>query len=134
VFQSFVEKLTISDLKHVKKLENDDVMGILSLYEASFFAFEGEDILDEAQQFTVRHLNEFIRTTDPHSVINKQVRHALELPLQWRAPRFETIWFLAIYAHTSTAQEMDPLLFEFAKLDFNMVQATYQHELVYSSR
>ncbi|MCL7039844.1 hypothetical protein MKW94_007038 [Papaver nudicaule] len=134
VFQSFGEKLRIGALKHVDKLENDNVMGILSLYEASFFAFEGEDIMDEAQQFTVKHLTEFIRSTDPQSMISKQVRHALELPLQWRAPRFETCWFLAIYAHTSTAQEMDPLLFEFAKLDFNMVQATHQHELVYSSR
>ncbi|KAI3866637.1 hypothetical protein MKW92_027591 [Papaver armeniacum] len=109
-------------------------MGLLSLYEASFFAFQGEDILDEAQKFTVRHLNQFVRTTNPHSVISKQVRHALELPLQWTAPIIETNWFLAIYAHTNTAQEMDPLLFEFAKLDFNMVQATYQHELVYLSR
>ncbi|KAI3866640.1 hypothetical protein MKW92_027594 [Papaver armeniacum] len=109
-------------------------MGILSLYEASFFAFEDEDFLDEAQQLTIRHLNEFIRTADPHLMISKQVRHALELPLQWTAPKYETSWFLAIYAHTSTAQEISPLLFEFAKLDFNMVQATYQRELVYLSR
>ncbi|MCL7051851.1 hypothetical protein MKW94_012680 [Papaver nudicaule] len=135
VFKSFWGTWRTGDLKHVKKLENDDdVMGMLSLYEASFFAFEGEDILDEAQQFTVRHLIEFIRTTNPHSIISKQVRHALELPLQWRAPRYETSWFLAIYAHTSTAHEMDPVLVEFAKLDFNMVQATYQHELVYLSK
>ncbi|KAI3930256.1 hypothetical protein MKW92_025556 [Papaver armeniacum] len=109
-------------------------MGMLSLYEASFFASEGEDILDEAQQFTVRHLNKFICATNPHSMISKQVWHALELPLQWKAPRYETSWFLSIYPHTTTAQEMDPLLFEFAKLDFNMVQAAHQHELVYLSR
>ncbi|KAI3955734.1 hypothetical protein MKW98_006094 [Papaver atlanticum] len=134
VFRNFGEKLRIGDLKHVQKLTNNDVMGMLSLYEASFFSFEGEDILDEAQQFTIRHLNEFIRTTNPHSMISKQVRHALELPLQWRAPRYETSWFLGIYAHTITAQEMDPSLFEFAKLDFNMVQATYQHELIHLSK
>ncbi|KAI3983107.1 hypothetical protein MKX01_035388 [Papaver californicum] len=134
IIQSFGEKLRIGDFKHVQKLENDDVLGMLSLYEASFFSFLDEDILDEAQQFTVKNLNEFIRTTHPRSTISKQVRHALELPLQWRAPRYETSWFLAIYAHTSTAQEMDPRLFEFAKLDFNMVQATYQRELVYLSR
>ncbi|KAI3866644.1 hypothetical protein MKW92_027598 [Papaver armeniacum] len=130
----FRGKLRIGDLNHVQNLEIDDIMGILSLYEASFFAFEGEDILDEAQQFAATHLNEFIRTTNPHSMIRKQVTHALELPLRWRSPRFETSWFLAIYAHTSTAQEMDPLLFEFAKLDFNMLQATHQQELVYLSR
>ncbi|XP_026436674.1 alpha-terpineol synthase, chloroplastic-like [Papaver somniferum] len=121
VFLSFGDKLKRGDLKHVEKLETEDVTGMLSLYEASFFASEGEDILDEAQQLTVRHLNKFISTTNPHSMISKQVRHALELPLQWRAPRYETSWFLSIYAHTSTAEEMDPLLFEFAKLDFNMV-------------
>ncbi|KAI3947117.1 hypothetical protein MKW92_017264 [Papaver armeniacum] len=134
VFQSFEEKLRLGALNHVPKLENNDVMGMLSLYEASFFAFEGEDILVKAQEFTVRHLNEFIRMTDPHSMVSKQVRHALELPLQWRAPRYETSWFLAIYADTSTAKELNPLLFEFAKLDFNMVQATYQHELIHVSR
>ncbi|OVA20913.1 Terpene synthase [Macleaya cordata] len=35
-----------------------DVEGMLSLYKASFYAFEGEEILDEAQEFTTTHLKE----------------------------------------------------------------------------
>lgn len=39
-----------------KKSPVDDIVGMLSLYEASYFGIHGEDVLDKAIHFTVYHL------------------------------------------------------------------------------
>ncbi|KAL6326921.1 hypothetical protein AAG906_012528 [Vitis piasezkii] len=59
-----------------------------------------------------------------------EVNHALELPLHWRMPRLEARWFIDVY---EKRQDMNPILLEFAKLDFNMVQATHQEDLRHMS-
>ncbi|KAF8377148.1 hypothetical protein HHK36_030521 [Tetracentron sinense] len=75
-------------------------------YEVS----QGEELLDEAQEFTTRHLKELKGNIAPHLV--KQVSHALELPLHWTLPRIEARWFIDFY---KMKEDMDPLLLEFAK-------------------
>ncbi|MCL7045025.1 hypothetical protein MKW94_019849 [Papaver nudicaule] len=111
-----------------------DVEGMLSLYEASFYAFDCEDIPDEVQDYTRTNLTYImqgnVHETHP-SLILKQVSHALETPLNWRVPRLEAKWFIENY---KCMTHMEPLLLEFAILDFNMVQATYQEDLKYVSR
>ncbi|KAI3872130.1 hypothetical protein MKW98_011622 [Papaver atlanticum] len=114
-----------------------DVEGMLNLYEASFYACEGEEILNQIQEFTSRHLKDYmkggnddeIHSTSKH--IKDEISHSLELPLLWRVPRMEVRWCIEMY---QMKQDMTPSLLEFAKLDFNMVQATYQQELKYASR
>ncbi|OVA10095.1 Terpene synthase [Macleaya cordata] len=135
VFKNFKEEMMMRS-GNLKEWTVRDVEGILSLYEASFYAFEGEEILDEAQKFTTTHLK--VQLIKANSIIShnkqnlsKQVSHALELPLHWRVPRAEARWFIDTY---KTMQDMDPSLLEFARLDFNMVQATYQEDLKYVSR
>jgi hypothetical protein len=59
------------------------------------------------------------------------VSHALELPLAWRMLRLEAHWFINLY---ETKTDMEPVLLELAKLDFNMVQAVLQEDLKDSSR
>ena len=47
--------------------------------------------------------------------------------MDWRMPRLEARWwFIDIYERSD---DMNPTLLELAKLDFNMVQATYQEDL-----
>ncbi|RXH75982.1 hypothetical protein DVH24_042769 [Malus domestica] len=65
-----------------------DVKGMLSLYEASYFAFEGENLLDEGLAFSTNYL----KNLSAPSVTNglaEQVSHALELPLHHRMQRLE---------------------------------------------
>ncbi|XVE92870.1 hypothetical protein REPUB_Repub01dG0140700 [Reevesia pubescens] len=103
---------------------SEDVKGMLSLYEASYFAFEGENLLDEAEEFTRMQLK------DPKANISKslaeQVNHALELPLHRRMQRLEARWTIESY---SKRQDVNQVVLELAKLDFNRVQSEHQREL-----
>ncbi|KAK1556294.1 hypothetical protein Q3G72_002196 [Acer saccharum] len=55
-----------------------------------------------------------------------QLRRALELPLHWRTSRVGARWFIDIYERS---KDMNNILLEFAKLDFNIMQGIYQQEL-----
>ncbi|CAK9161376.1 unnamed protein product [Ilex paraguariensis] len=101
----------------------EDVKGLLSLYEASFFGFEGETIMDEAKTFTTTHLKD-IKGDIPPSLARK-VGHALDMPLHWRLERVEARWFIDTYEQE---QNMNPILLRLAKLDYNIVQSVYQKE------
>ncbi|CAL5435349.1 unnamed protein product [Camellia sinensis] len=59
------------------------------------------------------------------------VSHALELPLHWAMPRMEARWFIDAYERRL---DMNAKLLEFAKLDFNMLQAIHQEDLKHASR
>ncbi|KAF8409382.1 hypothetical protein HHK36_005457 [Tetracentron sinense] len=83
VFSSFKDKMG-----NFKAPLCEDTKGMLSLYEASYLSLEGEFILDEAREFTSRHLKEIKENIDLN--LAKQVSHALELPLHWRMLRWWT--------------------------------------------
>ncbi|KAK6264849.1 hypothetical protein SCA6_020283 [Theobroma cacao] len=70
----------------------DDIKAMPSLYEASYYCFEGESIMEAAWNFTSEHLRYDNGDVDPNLAI--QVRHALELPIHWRMPRLEARWFI----------------------------------------
>ena len=61
----------------------EDTKGMLSLYEASFLLIEGENILEEAKDFSTKHLEEYTsRNKDKNLAVI--INHSLELPLHWR--------------------------------------------------
>nr|WBW04452.1 terpene synthase [Ficus pandurata] len=110
----------------------DDTMAILSLYEASFLMTDVESILEEARDFAIKSLEDYMKNkfnqTDHLSLL---VSHALELPLHWRMLRLETQWFIDVYERK---KDMNSPLLELAKLDFNIVQSTHQEDLKYMSK
>jgi hypothetical protein len=110
---------------------HDDLKGMLFLYEASYFLVEGESILEDARDFTTKNLEKYFKKCNPSEYLSKMVSHALELPLAWRMLRLESNWFINVY---ETKTDMEPVLLELAKLDFNMVQALHQEDLKHSSR
>ncbi|KAL4012924.1 hypothetical protein IC575_025070 [Cucumis melo] len=107
----------------------EELNGILCLHEASFLSIEGENILETAKHFTLEYLEKYIKSSKDENEV-AIVRHALELPLHWRMPRLETRWFIDIYERKV---DMNPILLEFAKLDFNKVQSIHQQDLKYAS-
>ncbi|KAL4620239.1 hypothetical protein ACB092_06G139100 [Castanea dentata] len=106
-----------------------DVKGMLSLYEASYLAFEGENLLDEALAFTSMHLKDLKR--DVSKSIAEEISHALEVPLHHRMLRLEARWYIEAY---SKREDANGVLLELAKLDFNIVQSVHQTELQEMSR
>ncbi|KAJ7949838.1 (-)-alpha-terpineol synthase-like isoform X3 [Quillaja saponaria] len=109
----------------------EDIDGMLSLYEASYLLVESETILDEARDFTSKHLKEFVsENKDGDNITSALLSHALEFPLHWRIQRLKARWFIGVYERF---HNMNPILLELAKLDFNMVQATHQKDLKQAS-
>ncbi|KAK6919439.1 Terpene synthase, N-terminal domain [Dillenia turbinata] len=102
-----------------------DVKGLLSLYEASFLGLEDENTMDDAKVFATKHLKDLNEAKlDP--LMARKVNHALDMPLHWRLNRVEARWFIDTYREETNK---NPLLLEFAKLDFNRVQSIHQKEV-----
>jgi hypothetical protein len=101
-----------------------DVEGLCSLYEASHLAFEGETFLDEAKNVCTKALIELMPSMYPHK--RHFVARASDTPLHWTAPRLYTRWFIDHYEGDTG---VDPLMLQFAKVDFNNVQNVYRQEL-----
>nr|ADR71055.1 Tps2-1 [Clausena lansium]QCQ77669.1 alpha-santalene synthase [Yarrowia lipolytica] len=118
------EKFKDDDGKFKASLMND-VQGMLSLYEAAHLAIHGEDILDEAIVFTTTHLKSTVSNSPVNSTFAEQIRHSLRVPLRKAVPRLESRYFLDIYSRDDLH---DKTLLNFAKLDFNILQAMHQKE------
>ncbi|KAF3787805.1 Alpha-terpineol synthase [Nymphaea thermarum] len=88
----------------------EDVRGLLSLYEASQLACEGETVLEEALAFTSEHLRAMISRMDQRI----------------RVRRVETQEYIETFERTDRRSQV---LHEFARLDFNMVQTIHQRKL-----
>jgi Terpene synthase, N-terminal domain len=100
---------------------------MLSLYEASYLAKEGEEMLEAARQFTIKHLTNFLESSKyNNSRLKEHVAYALELPLHWRMEILHTRWFIDQY---KTDEHIRPALWELAVLDFNLIQNSYRNEL-----
>lgn len=113
-----------------------DIKGMLSLYQASFLSLEGETVLEEAREFSSRHLKEFVKQNNKdisNEILSVLVSHALESPLHWRVPRVEARWFINLFeTNQNMISIITPSLLKLAKLDFNMVQLKHQQDLKYA--
>ncbi|KAL0457937.1 UNVERIFIED_CONTAM: Isoprene synthase, chloroplastic [Sesamum latifolium] len=101
-----------------------DIEGMLSLYEASHLALDGESTLDKAREFTSFHLKNMLGEMDMKSAMG--VSRALELPSHHRMQRLEARWNIEMYDKQNKANQ---LLRKLATLDFNLVQNVHQRDL-----
>ncbi|TQD91280.1 hypothetical protein C1H46_023124 [Malus baccata] len=102
----------------------DDVVGLLSLYEATQLRIHGEEILDEALTFTTTHLESATYRLSP---LAKTVTHALNQQLRKALPRVEARYYLSVYQELR--ESPNESLLTFAKSDFNRLQRVHQKEL-----
>ncbi|KAH7861279.1 hypothetical protein Vadar_024120 [Vaccinium darrowii] len=104
-----------------------DVRGLLSLYEGTHLRVHGEDILDEALEFTTTQLNSALPNLS-NNPIAAQVVHALNenQPIHTGLTRLESRHFISLYEKDDSHNKV---LLDFAKLDFNLLQKSHQREL-----
>ncbi|KAG8370960.1 hypothetical protein BUALT_Bualt13G0037500 [Buddleja alternifolia] len=119
VFDKFKDK----DNKFNKTLIHD-VNGLLSLYEASYLRYHGENILEEAMVFTTYYLNQ--AKMQVGSYLQEKVTRALEQPIHRGVEKVEARYYISIYEKNESKNE---LLLTLAKLDFNFLQNLYKKEI-----
>ncbi|KAL1194647.1 Terpenoid synthase 3 [Cardamine amara subsp. amara] len=113
-------------------LDDEDIKSVLSLYEASYLSTRFDTKLKETISFTTKRLRKFVemKKTEIKPYFQKMVIHALEMPYHWRVGRLEARWYIDVYGER---HDMNHILLEFAKLDYNIVQVVHQDELKYLS-
>ncbi|XP_050225769.1 terpene synthase 10-like isoform X2 [Mercurialis annua] len=130
LFRQHGFKLSQDEHGNFKTCHTEDLKGLLSLFEASFLLEEGESILEVAREFaTVSLKNHTQLSKDQY--LSMLINQSLEIPLHWRMLRFESRWFIDVYERK---HDMNPLLLQFAKLNFNIVQATHLEDLKDAAR
>ncbi|XP_074590689.1 monoterpene synthase 8, chloroplastic-like [Curcuma longa] len=112
---------------HFRDALKNHTEGMLSLYEASYYEKDGEMVLLEAMEFTTEHLKNLLEEGSDLK-LKEKTAHALELPLNWRMERLHARWYIEA-CQREVMVINNPLLLEFAKLDFNAVQSIYKKEL-----
>ncbi|PWA44088.1 Alpha-isocomene synthase [Artemisia annua] len=122
VFKSYKDK----NGAFKEPLEND-IAGLLELYEATYLRVPGEVILDDALSFTKARLDAI--SNDPlwrNSIVSTQIIEALKQPMHKRVPRLEALRYIAFYQQQDSCNES---LLKLAKLGFNLLQALHKKEL-----
>ncbi|GJU10886.1 E-beta-farnesene synthase 1 [Tanacetum coccineum] len=109
-----------------KKSLCNDAQGTLALYEAAYMRVEGEQVLDEALEFTKIILDVIANDPSCDSSLRTQIQQALKQPLRRRLARLEALRYIPIYQHETSRKQV---LLKLAKLDFNMLQSMHKMEL-----
>ncbi|KAL2331550.1 hypothetical protein Fmac_019131 [Flemingia macrophylla] len=102
----------------------NDIQGLCSLYEAAHIRTHGDDVLEEACDFTYTQLMSLANQSSPS--LAAQINHCLRKPFNKSVARFETRYHMAVYEQDSSHNDT---LLTFAKVDFNILQKMHQKEI-----
>ncbi|NP_001306121.1 linalool/nerolidol synthase [Solanum lycopersicum] len=107
---------------------NQDVNGLIGLYEASQLGVEGEYILDEIAKFSGDHLNACLVNSDEARIIKETLKYPYHKSLsRWKAKSFINNFKGINGWGKSTLQEL-------ANMDYSITKEIHQHELIQVSR
>ncbi|GAB2213453.1 hypothetical protein Drorol1_Dr00021497 [Drosera rotundifolia] len=104
----------------------NDIHGLLTMYEASYYGFEGEDLLDEANAFARKHLINLKNKVDDRDLAD-QIDVVLELPMHHRPP-------IHVAKHTFRKYNGNASLRELAKLNFELSELIWWRHLDLQNR
>nr|QBA83585.1 terpene synthase family protein [Chrysopogon zizanioides] len=106
-------------------ISSDDISCLLMLYDAAHLRTHGEEILDNIITFNKSHLQSLLlENLEPE--LREEVQCTLETPRFRRVKRVEARRYISVYEKNTTR---DATILEFAKLDYNILQAIYCDEL-----
>ncbi|XP_020964635.1 (-)-germacrene D synthase-like isoform X2 [Arachis ipaensis] len=101
-----------------------DVEGMWSLYEATQLRVHGENILEEAHNYTYTNLKSI--TNQLSQSLAEQTNRSLKQPLHKAVPRIGARSYMSFYEEDPSHSKF---LLTFARLDFNLLQKLHQQEL-----
>ncbi|MBA0569524.1 hypothetical protein Golob_003245 [Gossypium lobatum] len=108
-----------------------DIKGLIELYEASQLGIDGEDILDEAREFSSQSLRKWRMAKVDH-FSDRAIRNTLDQPFHKSLSRFTARNLLGTDFQGSNG--WINILQELAKMDFNLVQSLHQKEIAHISK
>ncbi|XP_021640399.2 probable terpene synthase 13 [Hevea brasiliensis] len=108
-----------------KKELTHEIKGLMALYEASQLRIEGEDILDEAGDYSYQLLHSYMTSLDYPEA--SAIEHTLKHPHYKSHPMFFAKHFIT---NLQGANGWMNELQELAKFDFTMVQSQHQQEIL----
>ncbi|KAG2331807.1 hypothetical protein Bca52824_002987 [Brassica carinata] len=122
-------------MENCGKFGSGDIIGFISLYEASYLSTKSDTKLQNyIRFFATQQLRDFVDTNSNKIFascdVEEMVVHALDMPYHWQMRRLATRSYINLYGKKPNK---NPVLAELAKLDFNIVQAVHQEELKYAS-
>lgn len=106
-------------------ISSDDVTCLLMLYNAAHLRTHGEEILDSIITFNKIRLQSLM-TKKLEPELAEEVQCTLETPRFRRVKRVEARRYISVYEKKATRDET---ILEFAKMDYNILQAIYCDEL-----
>lgn len=107
-----------------KEYITSDVKGMLGLYESAYLRLHGEDILDEALEFTETRLKKIVCTLEGN--LARQVNQVLKRSFHNGMPMVEARLYFSTYKEESSSDES---ILELAKVHFNYLQLLQKEEL-----
>jgi (3S)-linalool synthase len=106
-----------------KQQLSSGIMGLVSLYEASQLSIRGEDVLDEAGDYSYQLLRSSLTHLDYNQA--RLVRNSLDHPHHKSLASFTAKYFFNDEPNGWIGE-----LQELAKTEFKRVQSQHQHEIV----
>uniref|UniRef100_A0AAU7LL56 Linalool/nerolidol synthase n=1 Tax=Zanthoxylum ailanthoides TaxID=159071 RepID=A0AAU7LL56_9ROSI len=110
---------------------SEDIRGLMGLYEASQLSIGGEDVLDEAREFSEKMLNEYMTHLDHYQAL--AVGNTLRHPFHKSLPGFRAKDVFVCNFQGENGWMLH-VLKEIAINDFKMVQHLQQKEIVEVSK
>lgn len=109
---------------------SEDIKGLMSMFEASQLSTRGEDVLDEAQEFTTNILNKWLM--DHKNYEARVVANTLKYPHHKSLARFVA---KNLYLNDYKGENgWIHVLQELANLDFDLVKSLHQNEVAQVSK
>lgn len=110
---------------------NEDINGLMGLFEASHLRIDGEHVLDEAEQFSGHLLNASMTRLNHHQA--RVVANTLENPCHKSLAKFTAKNLIGRTSPTVNNGYIN-VLQQLAKVEFNKVQSIHKREIVQISK
>ncbi|KAL0328127.1 UNVERIFIED_CONTAM: Tricyclene synthase Oc15, chloroplastic [Sesamum calycinum] len=130
VFNNFKGK----DGKFLEEVQHD-IRGLMALYEAAQLSFNGETIIDEAQDFSRLHLSAYLHQNQNLCCDEEAIRNTLSYPLHKTIPRLSSGKRWSCGDHLLKGSKVwEKSLRELVDMEFLSAKSLHQEELLQISK